>query len=460
MKYTSVWSEISANFINSYAEFNLAINLVFYRYITENNSSTFIDFSPIRVNSVDDLIKGLNELRHYNFDLFNFLDTSVFYTLSRYTEENLINRIYTINLEEFQTIGNTLIDRLIEFEIANNKSLGIYSTPKSVGNIISQIVANHFKNSTALTVYNPCVGLGSLIIDLSKYLAADTKYFGEDLNSESIRWAKMRLIVNRILLADLREADVLEKSNFYEGSEYQKFDIVVTNPPFGLKNWRGKKELAFNERWNKYPLRMDRHSADSAFLIQALDSLINTGIAAIILPNNFMYNVRDKDIRKYLLHNRLIEGVIHLPNGIFNRAMISTSIVFLSKNNNENVFFIDANKEFVKDKFQNVISDNSIQKIVETWKDRKIIKEFSNLISIDTILEEDGILDFKRYDVQKQIESSNNQFISLENIVKIAPRSLEAPEELKLVRIKNLADDPFNYLMNIETLETGSNNGR
>ena len=460
MKNTSFRSDFLAKLIKSSAEFNLAINIVFYRYISEYNKLQLLDHKPIPVNSIEDLKNGIEVICNSNSELGNLIDLKYINDFDPWRIESFILYIYNIDLEEYQVIGSTLIDILLEFNADNNRVSGIYSTPQSVGNIISQIVANQFKDNTALTVYNPCVGLGSLIMELNNYLPQDTKYYAEDLNRDAIRWAKMRLIVNNIISADLREADVLEYPSFYDSKVYQKFDIVVTNPPFGLRNWRGNKDFTFNKRWENYPLRMERHSAESAFLMQALDSLNKNGFAAIILPNNFIYNGRDKEVRKFLLQNRLLEGIIHLPTGVFNRAMISTSIVFLSRKNNENVFFIDASKEFVKDKFQNIISKQSIQKIVETWKDREIIKEFSNLISIDLILQDDAILDFKRYEVQEQIASSDKQLISLEDIVKVAPRNSEISEELKLIRIKNLSDDPFNYLLNIENIEFESNNGR
>lgn len=460
MKKTGFTSDLSTLLFNAGGDIDLAMTIIFYRYITEYNIFPELDFLPIKIQTIDDFINSVNDIRIYNPELHGILDSKALNSFNPKLQDSLLNVIYSIDIEEYKSIGNTLIDKLLDLNLDNNRALGVYTTPQSVGKIISQIVANNFKDVAALTVYNPCVGLGSLILELNNYLPQDTKYYAEDLNSDAIRWAKMRLIVNHMITAELRVADVLENPSFYDGQEYQKFEIVVTNPPFGLRNWKGNVDFSYNKRWEKYPLRMDKHSAESAFLMQALDSLNNNGFAAVILPNTFIYNIRDKEVRKFLLQNRLIEGIIHLPNGVFNRAMIATSIFILSKKNNENVFFIDANTEYVKDKFQNIIPDNSIQRIVETWKSREIIKEFSNLISIDTILQEEGILDFKRYEVQEQIESSNNQLISLEDIVKIAPRSSEVPEELKLVRIKNLAEDPFNYLMNIENLELESNNGR
>ncbi|GEM_PF-2536487 len=460
MKNMSPLNTINSVVYKTGTNVDVALTIIFYRYITENNKFLLKNIVPTKIDNLNDLKIGINNIILYHEELAEIFNSDVFNGVNSEVQILLFNEIYRIDLSEYKSVGNTLIDQLIESIIDNRSMQDVYTTPRSIGQIISQIVSTRFENKNQLQVYNPCVGLASFIVELNKILPQDTYYFAEDLNEKAIRWAKMRLIVNNILSFDLRVADVLENSNFSEGTDSQKYDIVVTNPPFGLRRWKGYSDVSSYDRWSKYPLRMDKHSGESAFLIQALDSLKEDGIATVIVPNSFLYNGRDKEVREFLINNGLIESIIHLPSGLFNRAMINTTIIVLSKKYNRNVLFIDASKEFLKNKYQNIIPEESIQKIVETWKSNEIIDGFSNLVQKNDLLDGDVVLDFKRYDVQNHIDLSDKHLINYSEVVRVCNRVMDVPNELKLVRIKNLSDDPFNYSINLENLESEINNKR
>ena len=105
-------------------------------------------------------------------------------------------------------------------------------------------------------------------------------------------------------------------------------------------------------------------------------------------------------IRKYLIEDRnYLDAVIGLPSNIFYGTSIPTCILVFKKcrEDSENVLFIDASNHFEKAKNQNYLRSEDIEKIVSTFRDRKIEDKYSHLASIEEIKENDYNLNIPRY---------------------------------------------------------------
>jgi len=114
-------------------------------------------------------------------------------------------------------------------------------------------------------------------------------------------------------------------------------------------------------------------------------------------------------IRKKLLEDGSIDAVIGLPGNMFFGTSIPTTVVILKKNREtRDVLFIDASKDFVKGKNQNKLSNNHIDRIVETYKKRETVEKYAYIASFDEIKENDFNLNIPRYvdtfEEEKQID--------------------------------------------------------
>ena len=127
--------------------------------------------------------------------------------------------------------------------------------------------------------------------------------------------------------------------------------------------------------------------------------LKNTGTMAIVLPHGILFRgSAEGKIRKKLLENGSIDAVIGLPANLFYNTGIPTVILVLKKDKDDrNVMFIDASKEFEKDKKQNKLRKEDINKILETYKKREDVERYAHVATMEEIEENDFNLNIPRY---------------------------------------------------------------
>ncbi len=180
----------------------------------------------------------------------------------------------------------------------------------------------------------------------------------------------------------------------------EPFDAIVSNPPYSTK-WIGDKNplLMNDERFSKAGVLAPKNAADLAFTMHMLSYLSNQGTAAIVeFPGVLYRGGAEKKIREYLVKKKFIDCVIALPENLFFGTNIATCILVLKKNKKDDTtLFIDASKEFLKEGKQNKLKACNREKILQTYTERKAIKHFSALASMEQIQENDYNLSVNRY---------------------------------------------------------------
>lgn len=170
-------------------------------------------------------------------------------------------------------------------------------------------------------------------------------------------------------------------------------DISNINPPFSLK-WDGAK----GEDKNGYPYP-PKGCADYLFILRALSKLNDEGQMIAIVPNGLLFRGgKEGEIRKKLIEDKHIKSIISLPANLFMGTSIPVALLVLTKaKTNENVLVIDASNEFEKNKNKNKLTDEHIDKIVETYNNNNEIEKYSRVVSFDEIKENDYNLNIPRY---------------------------------------------------------------
>ena len=133
--------------------------------------------------------------------------------------------------------------------------------------------------------------------------------------------------------------------------------------------------------------------------MHSLSWLAPNGTAAIVCFPGIMYRGgAEQKIRKYLVQNNFIDCIIQLPSNLFFGTSIATCIMVMKKGKTDNkVLFIDASNEFVKATNNNILSDENLNRIVETFAERKDIEHFSRLVPFSEIDENDYNLSVSTY---------------------------------------------------------------
>ena len=142
-----------------------------------------------------------------------------------------------------------------------------------------------------------------------------------------------------------------------------------------------------------------KSKADLAFIMHSLSWLAANGTAAIVCFPGIMYRGgAEKKIRKYLIDNNFIDCVIQLPSNLFFGTSIATCIMVLKKGKIDNkTLFIDATDECIKVSNNNKLTQANMDRIVETFAQRKEEAHFSHLASYEEIEENDYNLSVSSY---------------------------------------------------------------
>lgn len=235
----------------------------------------------------------------------------------------------------------------------------------------------------------------------------------------------------------LSNADTLE-SDWPDGPDDKgvdhprTFDAVVANPPYSAK-WDNRDTKLKDARFRPYGKLAPASKADYAFILHSLYHLNDTGTMAIVLPHGVLFRgAAEGKIRQILIEKNYLDAIIGLPVNLFYGTGIPTAVLIFKKNKKtKDIFFIDASKEFEKGKNQNNLTDLQVNKIVETYKNRKDIEKYAYLASFEEVKENDFNLNIPRYvdtfeeeepidilEVMKQLEKDNQEIEALEKEIK------------------------------------------
>lgn len=293
---------------------------------------------------------------------------------------------------------------LQEFEekAADRKSYMQDYTPQSVMDIVAGISTNGY-------VSDVCAGIGGL--SLAKYKNnPDVVLQLEEYSKNAICFLLFNLVMNGVP-AVVIERNVLTQENIakYRVEVSNKSpqiikevcidegtysaDTIISNPPYSL-SWVPVND----ERFNGYKLA-PKSKADYAFILDGIYSLKNNGTAIFILPHGVLFRGQaEGDIRQNLIKNNLLDAVIGLPSNLFTNTGIPVCILVFKKNRvNNDILFIDAQNDFVKDKSKNIMTSEQVLKVIDTYNNRSDIDKYSRKIGVSEIEENDYNLNIPRY---------------------------------------------------------------
>ena len=287
-----------------------------------------------------------------------------------------------------------------QFASDSGKKAGEFYTPQAVSHLMTQIVFAGREHQKGMSVYDPTMGSGSLLLNAKRYSkqASTISYYGQELITSTFNLARMNMMLHGVAIENyhLSNHDTLDED--WPTTEPTDFDGVLMNPPYSLK-WSADSGFLQDPRFSSYGVLAPKSKADFAFLLHGFYHLKHNGVMAIVLPHGVLFRgAAEQKIRQHLLEEGAIDTVIGLPANIFYNTSIPTTIIILKKNRtNKDVFFIDASKEFEKGKNQNNMTEDHIAKILETYQKRENVEKFAHLASFEEIVENDYNLNIPRY---------------------------------------------------------------
>jgi type I restriction enzyme M protein len=318
------------------------------------------------------------------------------------TISSLIKEIDKADLlnTDADVLGNAYEYLIGQFASETGKKAGEFYTPQAVSKILTKIAINGQEEKRGLSVYDPCMGSGSLLLNAKKYAKepAYIKYYGQELMTSTYNLARMNMFLHGITPENqkLRNGDTLDGD--WPTGEETDFDMVLMNPPYSAK-WSAAAGFLQDERFSDYGVLAPKSKADYAFLLHGLYHLKSSGTMAIVLPHGVLFRgAAEGKIREKLLRSGNIYAVIGLPSNLFYNTSIPTCIIVLKKHRDgRDVLFIDASGKFEKGKKQNAMTDANIDSVIELYNRRETVEKESFLASFEDIEKNDFNLNIPRY---------------------------------------------------------------
>ena len=234
------------------------------------------------------------------------------------------------------------------FSESHNEDAGQHYTPREVIRLMVNIL--FYDDSSTLsgkniarTIYDPACGTGGMLSVAEEYLhelnsSTELMSFGQELNDQTFAICKADMLIKGNNADFIKDGNTLSDDQF----EGQKFDYIISNPPFG-REWKNEKRVVEDEAKRGFagcfgaglPAASD---GQMLFLMTAISKMKEPrdgGSRIAIIHNGSPLFTGDagsgpSDIRKYILESDLLEAIIALPNDIFYNTGIATYIWVLS----------------------------------------------------------------------------------------------------------------------------------
>ncbi|TRX40780.1 type I restriction-modification system subunit M [Flavobacterium restrictum] len=297
---------------------------------------------------------------------------------------------------ELDVLGDAYEYLIGQFASGAGKKAGEFYTPQEVSKILAKIVTT---GKTRLkSVYDPTCGSGSLLLRVAKEVDDVNNFYGQEMNRTTYNLARMNMILHGVhfLKFDIKQEDTIEHPQHLD----LRFEAIVANPPFSAQ-WSANPLFTSDDRFSQYGKLAPSSKADFTFVQHMIYQLAENGIMAIVLPHGVLFRGgAELHIRKYLIEQKnYLDAVIGLPANIFYGTGIPTCILVFKKcrETPDDILFIDASKGFEKVKSQNMLRDEHIDKIVQTYRDRTVIEKYSYKATLQEIANNDYNLNIPRY---------------------------------------------------------------
>lgn len=385
--------------------------------------------------------RALIEINELNKDIYSIETVSgkskpLFEPLSQYIRDeskelDLSRRAINI-LSEFE-YGNiydggfdyfsTVFEYLIRDYNKDSGKYAEYFTPLFAGDIMADILYNDtpVKN---VEIYDPAAGSGTLLLTLADKIGINNcTIYSQDISQKSTDFLRINLILNDLVhsLSNVIEGDTLIKPEHKESSDenkLKKFDFIVSNPPFNMDFSSSIPGLE-NDKYGRFfaglpnipKVKKAGMAIYETFIQHIISSLNDNGKAAIVVPTGFSTSTYGipVNIRKKIVDNNWLSGVIDMPSNIFATTNTSVSILFIDKNKKDKkVMLMDASYLGSKTKLSSgqrtLLSKEEHNRIIEDFKNKVVIPEFSAHVELEDIIDNEYIIKAGQYyDLKEEI---------------------------------------------------------
>ncbi|MGG5600627.1 type I restriction-modification system subunit M [Myroides sp. C8-3] len=312
---------------------------------------------------------------------------------------------------ESDMLGNAYEYLIKHFADLTNKKAGEFYTPRSVVNLLGYIL----NPTEGESVYDPACGTGGMLLECVDHLKESgkdyrtLKLFGQEKNLTSSSIARMNMFLHGIEDFQIAREDTLRHPAFFDSDGLKKFDCVIANPPFSLKDWGA-------DNWVNDPYGRNiagvppKGNGDMAWVQHMISSLNETGRMTVILPHGVLFRkAAEQKIRKALLEMDLLEAVIGLGANIFYGTQLAACVLVFKKekekSKKDKVLFIDGSDQIRVGRAQNFLEREHVDQLFAWYNNYQNIENYVQVVEMQQIIENDYNLNIPLY-IDKVIEDN------------------------------------------------------
>lgn len=310
-------------------------------------------------------------------------------------------------------------DSLIsQIAATSGKHGGEFFTPPE----LSLLIARLMRPEPGESICDPCCGSGTLLLTCGRIARKSPGHlgcnlYGQEKNGSTWALAKINMLLHGEHDAQLAWSDTLRDPRLIVDGRLQMFDVVVSSPPFNLKDWG--YESAEQDSFGRYRRGIPpRAAGDYAFISHMVETLKpESGRMAVVVALGVLFRSgAEQQIRERLLHENLIDAVIALPAKMFPHTGIPVALLVLRKKKfDDRVLFIDASRDYQRGKTQNILREDDLARIECVYLARQDVDRYSRTVALEDILGNDSNLNVARYvDAATEIEAVDLAELSAE----------------------------------------------
>ncbi len=332
-------------------------------------------------------------------------------------------------------IGDVYEYLIGQFAAGAGKKAGEFYTPPEVSILLAKLV----QPKPGDRICDPACGSGSLLIRVARETGSQNYFLGgQESNGSTWALCRMNMFLHDMDGAQIEWCDTISNPRLLDHDELMRFNVVVANPPFSLKKWGA--EFATNDPYNRFHRGLPPASkGDYAFISHMVEiALEGEGRVGVIVPHGVLFRgAAEGIIRKQFIDENILEAVIGLPEKLFFGTPIPAAILVFNKarkpwteaqtERDRHILFIDASHDFESGTNQNVLREEDINRIFQTYLDFKPVEKYASLATLADIQAADYNLNIPRYvdtfeeeeevdipAVQKEIEAIEAELVQVQ----------------------------------------------
>jgi len=245
------------------------------------------------------------------------------------------------------------------------------------------------------SVYDPTCGSGGMLLSCIAHLRNQKKewrnvrLYGQERNLMTSSIARMNCFLHGIEDFRIERGDTLAAPKLVEGDRLMRFDVVLANPPYSIKQW--DRDAFASDPWGRNLYGTPPQGrADYAFQQHILRSLKpKTGRCAVLWPHGVLFRQEEDEMRKKMVEADLVEAVIGLgPNLFYNASMESCVVICRTSKAKERrgkILIINAQNEVTRERAQSFLTEEHIQKMVSAYRAFKTDDGFATVATLDEV---------------------------------------------------------------------------